>query len=504
MAFSIPPIPDSEVGNLPTLLFGPGTHQTDRYVDPEVQGGKIALLADTQKGAQKPPNSLDRMQSTYSKQVAYNQRIMKAEDEISGINCDIADFVSQMSLDPAEEVIICVNGTQEMKKGETAMAGQLWIQGDRMMTAANPAFPGMSNSKESAILSATAEALEWRNDALEQPDPPRKGQRVILYPKDLWGLEEVLANGDPNVESEHGHEIAYQRIFAAAEQFESTPTFLKEDCESILSDPKKAELVPQWMCLAERAAIGSRPRVLEDGPDTPNSDDEAKEDVKPDKLTGMYTPEMDPKLGPKKLSPSEVSQQKAAAQARKESVSSSSSRFTTSSTPEVSSDFGNSIVNSSQSSEVEDEDWSWMTPGERKKAEIAARALKDKPVQPPRCLSAPGARPPKRQPAKSQPASEPKGNGTPASRSRDDAGPSQKVPQPSDLKAAASQRAPAGRSSSGQASPGTKVPTPTKGSRAGGFQGVGGSGQKDTCMPPRHASQTGVVIFPSAEVSSHT
>jgi hypothetical protein len=282
------------------------------------------------------------------KQVAYNQRIMKPEEDISGINCDIAEFVSQMS--STEEVIICVNGSQEMNTGETAMAGQLWIQGDRMMTAANPAFPGMSNSKESAILSATAEAFEWRNDALEQPDPPRKGQRVIIYPKDLWGLEEVLAMGDPNVEAEDGHEIAYRRIFAAAAQFESTPTFLKEDCESILSDPKKAELVPQWMCLAERAAIRSRPRVLEDGPDTPNSDDEAKEDVKPDELTGAYTSEMDPKLGPKKLSPLEVSQQKAAAQVLKEFASSSPSRFTTSSSPEVSSDFGNSIVNSAQSS----------------------------------------------------------------------------------------------------------------------------------------------------------
>jgi hypothetical protein len=231
----------------------------DRYVDPEVQGGKIALLADKQNGAQKPPNYLDRMQSTYLKKVAYNERIMKAEEEISGINCDIADFVSQMSLDPAEEVIICVNGSQEMNKGERAMAGQLWIQGDRMMTAANPVFPGMSNSKESAILAATAEALEWRNDALESPDPPRKGQRVIIYPKDLLGLEEVLAIGEPNVDSEDGHEIAYQRVFAAAAQFELTPTFLKEDCESILTDPKKAELVPQWMCLAERVATGSRP-----------------------------------------------------------------------------------------------------------------------------------------------------------------------------------------------------------------------------------------------------
>jgi hypothetical protein len=78
MAFSKPPIADDEIGNLPTLLFGPGMGLKDRYVDPEVQGGKIALLADKHFGAQKPPNYLDRMQSTYLKQVAYNERIMKA------------------------------------------------------------------------------------------------------------------------------------------------------------------------------------------------------------------------------------------------------------------------------------------------------------------------------------------------------------------------------------------------------------------------------------------
>jgi hypothetical protein len=96
-------------------------------------------------------------------------------------NCDIADFVSQMSLESSDEVIICVNGSQKMKKGETAMAGQLWIQDGRMRTASNPAFPGMSNSKESAVLSAVAEAIEWRNDALEPPDPPRKGERVMSF-----------------------------------------------------------------------------------------------------------------------------------------------------------------------------------------------------------------------------------------------------------------------------------------------------------------------------------
>jgi hypothetical protein len=123
----------------------------------------------------------------------------------------------------------------------------------------------------------------------------------------------------------------------------------------------------------------------------------------------------------------------------------------------------------------------------------------------PKCSSAPGKKSSTRQPAKSQPAQaqEPKGCGSPASRSRDDAGPSQKVPQPSDSKAAATPRAPAGRTQSkGDIGPGSL--TTTKGSRAGGFQGVGGSGQKDTHVPPRHPSQTGVVIFPSAEVSSHT
>jgi hypothetical protein len=196
-AVSVPPIPDNEIGNLPTLLLGPGAHQQDRYDDPEVQGGRIALIAVKQIKVQKPPNVLDRMQSTYLKQVAYNQRIMKAEEEISGINCDVADFVSQMTLDPAEDVIICVNGSQEMKKGERAMAGQLWIQGDRMMTASNPAFDEMSNSRESAILSAAAEAISRRNDALETPGPRKckaTGSRTrtqgsrIRHPVQLFGI----------------------------------------------------------------------------------------------------------------------------------------------------------------------------------------------------------------------------------------------------------------------------------------------------------------------------
>jgi hypothetical protein len=401
------------------------------------------------------------MQSTYQKQVAYNQRIMKAEEEISGINCDIADFVSQMSLDPADELIICVNGTHELGKGERAMAGQLWIQGDKMMTAANPAFPGMSNTSESAVLSAAAEALEWRNDALELPNPPRKGQRVVIYPKGLWSLEEVLATGSTDG-LEEGHDIACQRILAAANQFELTPTFLKEDSEVILSDPKKAELVPQWMCMAEQVAIGGRSRVLQDGPDTPNSDDEAKEDVEADKLTDMYAPGMKPCIANAKISPEVAAQQRALYAAQRASASFSSSQT-------VSSDFGNSIVNSPQSSrplspptyEAED-DGSWMTPAQRAKAEMAAKAMaarheallsnSQRCTEIPRCSSAPGEKPPKSsQPAQSHPASVPK-DGAPASRSRADAGPSHQS-------AEATHQAPANRTESGQVGPRTKEST---------------------------------------------
>jgi hypothetical protein len=288
MAFSVPPIPDGQIGNLPTLLFGPGRHAQERYDDPEVQGGKIALIAFKQIRVQKPPNSLHPMESTFLNQVAFNQRIIEAKNEISGINCDIADFVAGMSLDPAEEMIICVNGSEEMKRNEIAMAGQLWLQGDRKMAASNPPFEGMSNSKEAAVLSAVSEAVVWKNDALEV-DGPRKGQRVVIYPKELTQLDAVLSSGDPNIDEEDGHPIAYQKVLAAAQSYERPPIFLREDCEQITSIPAKADLVPKWMCLAERIATGSRPRVLENGPDVWHSDDEAKEDVLPDVEKGMYT-----------------------------------------------------------------------------------------------------------------------------------------------------------------------------------------------------------------------
>jgi hypothetical protein len=116
MAFANPTLPDARIHEEPSILSGPGRLLQERYDDPEVQGGKIALTAFKQMRAQKPPNGLDRMRSTYLKQVAYNQRVIEAENEIAGINCDVADFLSGMTLDPEEQLVICVNGSEEMKR----------------------------------------------------------------------------------------------------------------------------------------------------------------------------------------------------------------------------------------------------------------------------------------------------------------------------------------------------------------------------------------------------
>jgi hypothetical protein len=155
MAFTFPLL--EEVQDAPQRLFGQEAQFQERYVDEEAQGGKIALISFKHLRAQKPPNCLDRMQSTFSKQVAYNQRVIDAEQSIAGINCGVPHFLEDMTTD--EPVFVCINSSEEMKREEQALEGQLWIQGDRQMTATNVPAPGMANTRDSALLSAAAEAV---------------------------------------------------------------------------------------------------------------------------------------------------------------------------------------------------------------------------------------------------------------------------------------------------------------------------------------------------------
>jgi hypothetical protein len=207
----------------------------------------------------------DRMHASLPKQVAYNQRILTDGDEIDGINCDLADFLSDVSLDPAEPVIVCVDAAESMKRHEQHIGGQLWIPGSRTMTATNVIPDGMKNESSSAALVAVAEAVEWRH-ALEPLRIKRKGQRVVISPPTLDKLEAVLATGDTSFDSEPSHTVAHQRILAASTTFESTPVFFSSSSHEF-GGLSIADKIPQWMHTDREISIGGRRQVLEDGND---------------------------------------------------------------------------------------------------------------------------------------------------------------------------------------------------------------------------------------------
>jgi hypothetical protein len=292
MAFTYPTLPDDQIREMPRILFGPNHSLQERYDDPEVQGGKIALIAFKQMRAQKPPNCLDRTHSRFLKQVAYNERVIGIEKEIAAINADAVDFFHKMTLNHEDQIFVCVNGSEEMKRGEEPIAGQLWTHQDRHLTVCNRSFEGMADTRESAILTRVAEAVTWRH-ALELEDDIRRGQRIIIHPKEMTKLTEVLREQNPSLDQEDGHQLAYTVILQSASAYEHPPVFVPEDHEQLQSDPEIARRVAEWMNTAAKVATGNRRRVLEDGRDVMRSDEEdaiSPKDAEPDEEHGMYAP----------------------------------------------------------------------------------------------------------------------------------------------------------------------------------------------------------------------
>jgi hypothetical protein len=350
-----------------------------------------------------------------------------------------------MSLDPAEQLVICVNGSEEMKRDEAAVGGQLWMQGDRRMTAHNLVLEGMANAKEAAILSATAEAVTWKH-ALDQEEGPRKGQRVVIYPKDVSQLEQVLSTGDPSIDSEDGHHIAYSQILQAAQSYEKRPIFLREDSEQITSDPIMAEKVPKWMSIAAQVATGNRRRVQEDGPDVMNSDEEdALKEEHGDEIADGCTSDMDPRKGPVKLTRAQVAAQKVAAHALKVPPRSQSP-----------------VCGSSDDDDPNGPKHIWsQTKGclRRNKhfSKPAATVTQKMETRPPPAISAPGLKAAASQKAPAEPKPVPEAKG------------SKPVPEPKGSKPTTTQKT---------------------ASRAGGLRSMGGSGQTGTCVARGNPSKT--------------
>jgi hypothetical protein len=181
------------------------------------------------------------------------------------------------------------------------------------MTAVNGTLDGMPNTSESAILAASVEAVEWKHP-IEQisEEGKRKTPRVIIYPVEMPQLEEEMNEflQDPS-ELEDGKHIAYSKILEKCAEFESSPRFFREDSSELLSDPEFATVIPSWMNIAAQTSVGGRDLILENGPDTMNSDDEESlKEEHGEVLTGMYTNGL---KAPVLLSQSEVAHQMAVA-----------------------------------------------------------------------------------------------------------------------------------------------------------------------------------------------
>jgi hypothetical protein len=109
--------------------------------------------------------SLERMHASLQKQITFNRRVLKAEDQIAGINSGIGDSLQDMSFDLSDSVFVCVNVAHK-GRGSQSVGGQLWTECGRQMTATNLPLGGLDSSRESVALSAVVETVVWRH-ALE-------------------------------------------------------------------------------------------------------------------------------------------------------------------------------------------------------------------------------------------------------------------------------------------------------------------------------------------------
>jgi hypothetical protein len=133
-------------------------------------------------------------------------------------------------------ITVCINTGTSMKKNETILGGQLWLQEDRSMTTVNGIFEGMPNTRESAILSAAVEAVQWKHP-IERVSEERKRltSSVVIYPAEMPQLEEVLSEFSRNPsEQEDGSHIALSKILEKSAEYESAdhPMATRSGCRA--------------------------------------------------------------------------------------------------------------------------------------------------------------------------------------------------------------------------------------------------------------------------------
>jgi hypothetical protein len=103
----------------------------------------------------------------------------------------------------------------------------------------------------------------------------------------LTHLQSVLASGDPGLDTENGHDLAYQRILSACTKYADPPRFFPSDSQEF-GGLDIAVSVPLWMHMAAQVSVGGRKQVLEDGADVCNSESDSDHEDGGDELTGAY------------------------------------------------------------------------------------------------------------------------------------------------------------------------------------------------------------------------
>jgi hypothetical protein len=99
-----------------------------RAPNPVNPGGSTALVAIDNNEVQQPPCALNRMHASREKQIAFNKRVLRSEEEVSGINSGPSDFLNGLSM--AIPTFVCLN-VGELMTAIQPICGQLWVQQDR-------------------------------------------------------------------------------------------------------------------------------------------------------------------------------------------------------------------------------------------------------------------------------------------------------------------------------------------------------------------------------------
>jgi hypothetical protein len=81
--------------------------------NPEYPQGETPLVVLNNSPVSVPPNSLDRMHASLTKQIAFNTRMLECEDQIAAHNAGLSDFLT--GFDPTKPTYVAIGVGNHMR-----------------------------------------------------------------------------------------------------------------------------------------------------------------------------------------------------------------------------------------------------------------------------------------------------------------------------------------------------------------------------------------------------